>query len=103
MMSGMCLINLLLLFIVLGFALIVWSAAVKESGALKITGQIIAGVIAVLIIIVFLYGSIYGKKLHKQYGMHMMGKCPMMDSMDKSTDMKMHEGMQMPEKGTTKK
>jgi len=43
----------------LGFAYIIWVLAAKESGGIKLTGQIIAGAIAVLAIIMFLYGT-YG-------------------------------------------
>jgi len=66
-------------FLLFGFAYIIWVLAAKETGGIKLTGQIIAAVIAVIALLVLVYGSLYGGRMR---GMGMMGGkgCEMMDS-----------------------
>ncbi|MDD4179487.1 MAG: hypothetical protein PHH14_05510 [Candidatus Margulisbacteria bacterium] len=68
--------SLLSLAIALGYALIIWILASKESGWVKMAGQIIAAAIAILMVVTFLYGGIYGRKMGKTYpmGKNMTGK-----------------------------
>jgi hypothetical protein len=73
---GMLWIGLLWLFLVLGFAYIIGVMAMKETGNVKLAGQVIAGVIAVLTIIIFLYGAIWGGQMKR--GMMGGSGCPMM-------------------------
>ncbi|MDD5593968.1 MAG: hypothetical protein PHG97_04450 [Candidatus Margulisbacteria bacterium] len=72
--------TLLVLFLILGFAHIIWLMSVKESGSSKLIGQIISIVIVVLVVILFLYGAIYGRGMMKNcmMGQGMMGKDMMM-------------------------
>lgn len=94
MMYGMVGLSLLVLFLVLGFAHIIWILSVKESGLSKLLGQIVAAVIAVLVIALYIYGMAAGPKMHKGMmgsgmGPGMMNKgmmCP--DMMDKKMEMK---------------
>lgn len=69
MRTGMILCSLLVTCLLLGFAFILWVVAKKETPLLKWTGQIIAIIIAVIAVVMFLYGSTCG--LGK-------GMCPMM-------------------------
>ena len=103
MMTGMFWASLLILFIVLGFALIVWSVAGKENGAVKTGGQIIAIVIAVLVLILFLYGSISGGKMKGMCGMCAMGKTCKMHSSDKAKMMMQDKSTKTDEKGMKSK
>lgn len=88
---GLLLMSLLSLFLLLGYALIIWILANKESGWVKISGQIIAVVIAVLVIIMCLYGAT-GRGSYGMMGKGMMGK-GMMDKgmMDKDMHNRMME------------
>ena len=68
MMSGMAggMVEGLLLAVslLLGFAYILWVIASKESGNVKLIGQVISAVIAVLAVVILLggvYGSLTGK------------------------------------------
>lgn len=88
-----CMIGCLVLgvFLILGFAFLVWVAAAKESGTTKLLGQIIAVVIVVLAILSLLFGLKYGGKMKHGMGMWQMrekGKMMMMDQ-----KMMMHEKM----------
>jgi len=62
------LVPLLGTFLLLGFAYLVWVFADKESGGLKLTGQIIAVVIAILAVILFLGGLYLGVTGRGMYG-----------------------------------
>ena len=69
--------SLLSISLLLGFAYIIWILASKEAGSTKLVGQIIAVVIAVMVLILFTYGGIYGRNMSNcgQNGMMpMMGK-----------------------------
>lgn len=77
-MVAMTLVSLLGLGLLLGFAYIVLVSANKEGGALKMTGQVLAVIIALLAIVVFIYGASAGNKMkHRMSGM----SCPMMEKM----------------------
>jgi len=92
---GLLWVGLLWMFLILGFAYIVWILALKEAGYIKTTGQVFACVIAVLTVIIFLYGAIWGGQMKK--GMMRGGmSCPMMSG---QKDMMKMEGMKM-EKGS---
>ncbi|MFH1347514.1 MAG: hypothetical protein ABIH22_02380 [Candidatus Margulisiibacteriota bacterium] len=60
MYGGMIFGSLLMVASLLGFAFIIWVLAVKEKGNVKMVGQVIAIVIAVMAAIILLYGTIYG-------------------------------------------
>lgn len=60
MAGGMFWGAILVVLLLLGFAYIIWVLASKESGGVKITGQVIAVIIAVLAILILLYGGVYG-------------------------------------------
>ena len=47
----------------IGFAYIIWILAAKEAQALKITGQIISAVIAILVIVLLVYGAVAGSRM----------------------------------------
>jgi hypothetical protein len=84
-MVAMTLVSLLGLGLLLGFAYIVLVSANKEGGALKITGQVLAVIIALLAITVFIYGASAGNKMkHRMGGM----SCPMMGGMMQGNMMK---------------
>ncbi len=93
--GGMIWGSLLLVVLLLGFAYIVWVLATKETGAVKTTGQVIAIIIAVLALIVLLYGSIYGgmrgRGLGGDRGYKTMGPGMMMHKMGKMSDTEMRE------------
>jgi hypothetical protein len=72
----MVLWSLLSTCLVLGFSYIIWILACKESGYLKIGGQILAGVIKVLAIILFIYSLVIGCQMKMPLGGKM--DCPMM-------------------------
>jgi len=103
MMSGMgnmvIIWSLLSLSMALGYALIIWILSAKESGWVKLAGQIISAAIAILVIVMFLYGGICGRKMSKAcpMGKGMMGKdlAKMMEMMKKNPEMqkKMMEQM----------
>ena len=74
-------VSLLATLLLLGFAYIVWTLASKETANTKLTGQIISGAIAILAIIFFLYGGIYGGLMGRgMHGYGMMGPGMMMGS-----------------------
>ncbi|HVN67643.1 MAG TPA: hypothetical protein VMT55_04655 [Candidatus Sulfotelmatobacter sp.] len=67
---------LLTLFMVLGFAYIIWTIAAKENGGSKLAGQIISVVIIVLAVVLCIYGGIKSNQMrHKMMGGGM--GCPM--------------------------
>lgn len=76
-------------FLLFGFAYILWVLGAKESGSLKVIGQIISAVIAVLALIVLLYSGIWGGLMGHadRWSHHGMGST-MMDQGGKG-DMKM--------------
>jgi hypothetical protein len=74
---GLLWIGLLWLFLLLGFAYIIWAQSLKETGLVKTAGQVIAGVIALLTLVIFLVGAVKGGEMKR--GM-MGGSCPMMGS-----------------------
>ncbi|MBI5699559.1 hypothetical protein HZC35_04510 [Candidatus Saganbacteria bacterium] len=91
--------SLLGTLLILGFAHIIWVISIKEAPTTKLIGQILAIAITVLIVVLFLYGGVYGGLMGRGgYGMHgmmgpgMMGKGMMgpeyMDKMMKSPEMK---------------
>jgi uncharacterized membrane protein len=61
--------SVLMLALVLAFAYIVWILSAKETGNIKLIGQVLSIVIAVLVILIFLYGAVnvgrrgYGGKM----------------------------------------
>jgi len=65
MMGGMYWGLVLGIFLLLGFAYIIWVLASKEQGGIKIIGQIIAAVIAVLALLILIYGLVYGPGMRK--------------------------------------
>ncbi|OGC36074.1 hypothetical protein A2311_00465 [candidate division WOR-1 bacterium RIFOXYB2_FULL_48_7] len=77
-MNQMVFMSVLLVFVLLGFAYIVLVMANKEAGIMKTSGQVIAAVIAVVALVVFVYG---GSQMGKMGGMNcpgMMGEGKMM-------------------------
>lgn len=76
MMGGGTIWGLILLVVLLlGFAYIIWVLAAKESGNVKIVGQVIAAIIAILAVIVLIYGVVGGP----MKGGCMQGKGTMME------------------------
>ncbi len=74
MMSGGMIGGLVLtVFLLFGFAYIIWVLAVREASALKLVGQLIAAVIAVIALLILVYGSIYGGRMNNYMGRGMMG------------------------------
>ena len=103
---GMFVWVLMMTCIVLGYALIVNHFAGKEAGWIKMAGQIIAVIIAVVAVLGFIYGGIYAPMTGRgMMGHHMMmgggmgmkegGCCGGMD-MDKDKDGMMGKGCMMP-------
>jgi hypothetical protein len=80
MMGGMVWGSVLAVLLLLGFAYIIWVQASKEKGSTKSAGQLIAIIIAVLAVIILLYGTVYGGMMgkgawcggYKNYGPGMM-------------------------------
>lgn len=70
MVYGMLWALLLTIFLLLGFAYIVWVLASKETGGVKTAGQVIAIAIAVLTLIILLSALVYGPGMGR---MGMMG------------------------------
>lgn len=66
--SAVFLVHLLAIFLILGFAYIVWILANKEIGWVKLTGQVFACGIAVIVLLAVLYASFYGCGLYGRYG-----------------------------------
>ena len=82
MMSGGMVGGLVLLtFLLFGFAYIIWVLAVREAAALKLIGQLIAAVIAVIALLILVYGSIYGGRMNNMMGRGMMGSGMMQNNM----------------------
>ena len=82
MVSGVILTWILLAtFVVIGFAYIIWVLASKETAGTKLLGQIIAAVVAILAVILLVYGGLSWQKMAKNctcgQGSSMMG-CGMM-------------------------
>ena len=59
---------ILSVFLLFGFAYIVWILANKESGSVKVIGQIIAAVIALIALVILIYGSIFGGSMQRRAG-----------------------------------
>ena len=76
---GLLCVGLLWMFLLLGFAYIVWILALKETGYVKTTGQVFACVIAALTVVLFLYGAVWGGQMKQGMMRGGMG-CPMMKS-----------------------
>lgn len=101
MMSGMGLFHLwalLLILLALGFSYIIWIRALKETGFIKTTGQVIACGIAILTVILFLYGAIQCGQVKRGMKSGLMGSgtvCPTMGSQVKIDEMKMGKGMKL--------
>lgn len=64
----MLMYTLLAIVLILGFSYIIWILAMKETGYIKTTGLVIACAIAVLTVILFLSGLIYGGRMTGRYG-----------------------------------
>ena len=107
MMTGMWITGLLGIVSLLGLAYLVWTVAQKESGNLKIAGQIIAIVTLVLTLLVALntlYVGINARGHTTGASMMNMGKSGKMDS--KMMEKKMQDcmdKMQEMQKGMKKK
>lgn len=93
MMGGMIWLGLLWLAAILGFAYIIWVLAIKENGALKLTGQIIAAVIAVLAIVILVTAAVYCGRLGGLGQCGMMGNGTMMMDGGKMKMEMMHKMM----------
>jgi hypothetical protein len=65
-------------FLLLGFAYIVWILAVKETAGIKLTGQIISIVIAVLALLILLYGLVNSGRMSSWHNRMMMQPGTMM-------------------------
>ena len=57
--------SLLSILLVLGFSYIIWILALKETGYVKTTGQVIACGIAALIVVLSLAGLIWGGRMSR--------------------------------------
>ena len=66
--------GLLMTAVMLGFAYIVWVLSAKESGNVKTIGQVLSIIIAVLVVIIFLYGAVNAGRMRGHYGSKMGGK-----------------------------
>lgn len=75
---GFLLAGLLWLFLLLGFAYIIWAMALKETGYVKTTGLVVACVIALLTVIIFLYGAVKGNQIRHNMMRGGGMSCPMM-------------------------
>jgi type VI protein secretion system component VasK len=60
--------SVLMLALVLAFAYIVWILSAKETGNIKLIGQVLSIVIAVLVILIFLYGAVNVGRMRGNYG-----------------------------------
>ncbi|MDD5382637.1 MAG: hypothetical protein PHH60_03170 [Candidatus Margulisbacteria bacterium] len=77
MLGSVYLMLLLYIAMLLGFAYIIWILASKETGGTKIAGQIIAGTITVLVVLMVLYGLVAQNRMRSAMsgpGMMMEGK-----------------------------
>jgi hypothetical protein len=63
MVTGMYWGLVLGVFLLLGFAYIIWILAAKEEGGIKVSGQIIAAVIAILALLILIYGLAFGSRM----------------------------------------
>lgn len=101
MMSGLGLFHLwslLLILLVLGFSYLIWIRALKETGLIKTTGQVIACGLAILAMIIFLYGAIQCGQVKRGMKSGLMGSgavCPKMGGQVKIDEMKMGKGMKL--------
>ncbi|HTY13419.1 MAG TPA: hypothetical protein VMD02_04450 [Candidatus Omnitrophota bacterium] len=79
--------------LLLGYAYIIWILANKESGGWKLTGQILAGVIAVIAVIMFIYCGIYAPMRSRGMcgGMMTPEKKMIMEKMQKEMPGMMHK------------
>ncbi|NQU17050.1 MAG: hypothetical protein HQ564_03200 [Candidatus Saganbacteria bacterium] len=90
MSGGLWIIGLLWLSIVLGFAYIICIMAMKESGKVKLIGQVIGLVIVVLAIVLFIGSLFVGGSMAGKHG----GKDGMMMDQDQMNKMmEMQKGM----------
>lgn len=105
MMTGMYWGLLLTAFLVIGFAYIIWVLASKEAGGIRITGQIIAIVIAVLAVLI-LGGAFsgfmgnYGRGMRGvdwRYAPNMMMPGSMMNLPEKESREYIREKMKYPQ------
>ena len=90
--TWMVLSSLLMCFIVLGFGYIILTIAAKESGNIKLAGQIISIVIIVLAVLLCVYGGMKGGKMR---GQNMMMKQEMMKQDMMKQGMDKHEMKKM--------
>jgi hypothetical protein len=60
MMGGMGFIWLLVVVLVLGFAYLIYVSSSKETGNVKQAGQVLAWVIVILVVLLVLFGLIWG-------------------------------------------
>jgi len=77
MLGGFIWVSLFSTLLVLGFAYILWILANKEAGAVKTTGLVIAGAIALLAVIFFVISLTWGGQAGPcgmMGGMGMMGE-----------------------------
>ena len=65
MMGGMVWASVLSVLLLLGFAYIVWVLSSKETGTTKSVGQLIAALIALIALVLLLYGTVYGGVMGK--------------------------------------
>ncbi|MBI5700481.1 hypothetical protein HZC34_01385 [Candidatus Saganbacteria bacterium] len=78
----MCLGSTLILISILGFAYILYTFASKESGSIKLIGTILAAIIAILAIVLLVYGGMNKGAMRYKCDMGMGG-------------MMKHDGMKM--------
>ena len=84
---------LLGVFLLLGFAYIVWLHSTKESGATRVVGQVIAGVITLIALLILIYGSLYGGQMMGGQGKGDMMQRPGMQDQRMMQEMMKDPGM----------
>ena len=72
MMGGVIVAPFLVVLLLSGFAYLIWTVSAKETGNVKLVGQVIAILIAVFALVILLYGGIYCGMMGGGAG------CPMM-------------------------
>lgn len=72
----------LMLFVGWGFSYIILLMANKENGLLKIIGKGLAAVIAIVVVIVFIYGLLFGQKISEKAKIFRDHSMMMMHKMD---------------------
>jgi hypothetical protein len=82
----------------LGFAYIIWVLAAKETGNMKMAGQVMSVLIVLLTLVLLVYGGVWGNKAKHGMmggGMMMEGKAGMMKEMPcMKSDMSQKEKME---------